>query len=120
METIIGFDRDLLAFEQDANGKYNVMIKREKENYQTGFIFDTIKLLSSYMLLVSQTDSDGNEKYGVIAGVFRNIMYFPCIFDIIKPYKYIDFVQAILGEEIYYIKVSGEIYSKDIFEIRFK
>jgi hypothetical protein len=116
METIIGISDKILSSEQNAEGKYDVMIKRNNINYRTGFIFDTIKVLGEYTLRVSQTDLDGNKKYGVIT-VCRDPMYFPCIFDKIKPYKG-SIVQAISGEEEFFITRFGAIYTKEFMEIR--
>jgi len=116
METITGIFEDRLSSEQNAEGKYDVMIKRKDRNYRTDFIFDTIKLLGEYTLRVSQTDSDGNKKYGVIT-VCSDPMYFPCIFDKIKPYKG-SIVQAFIGEKEYFITRFGQIYNKEFMEIR--
>ena len=116
METIFGISDKILSSEQNAEGKYNVMIKRNNTYYTTGFIFDTIKVLGEYTLRVSQTDLDGNKKYGVIT-VCLDPMYFPCIFDKIKPYKG-SIVQAILGEEEFFITRYGAIYTKEFMEIR--
>lgn len=116
METIIGVSDKKLSSEQNTEGKYDVMIRRKDGNYRTGFIFDTIKLLGEYTLRVSQTDSDGNKKYGVIT-VCTDPMYFPCVFDKIKPYKG-SIVQAISGEEEFFITRFGAIYTKEFMEIR--
>lgn len=116
METITGVFEDRLSSEQNANGKYDVMIKRDKGTFRTGFIFDSIKLMSKFTLRVCQIDPDGNKKFGVIT-VCRDAMYFPCIFDKVKPYKD-EIIQLFIGEEDYYIDRFGHIYSKEFMEIR--
>ena len=56
METITGIFQDRLSSEQNADGKFDVMIKRDKGTYRTGFIFDSIKLMSEYAIRTCQID----------------------------------------------------------------
>jgi hypothetical protein len=119
MELLI--DNNKVSSEQNAEGMYNVMIvQRDKRKFRTGFIFDSIELIGEKALLVSQTDSDGNKKFGLITAGFYT-RYFPCIFDDVKLYKSKrdhDMLQVFIGNEDYYIRESGEVYSKEFLEIR--
>ena len=69
METITGIFQDRLSSEQNADGKFDVMIKRDKGTYRTGFIFDSIKLMSEYAIRTCQIDSEGNKKFGVVTKI---------------------------------------------------
>jgi hypothetical protein len=44
-------------------------------------------------------------------------MYFPCIFDKVKPYKG-EIIQVFIGEEDYYMDRFGQVYTKEFMEIR--
>ena len=116
METITGIFQDRLSSEQNADGKFDVMIKRYKGTYRTGFIFDSIKLMSEFAIRTCQIDPEGNKKFGVVT-VCSNPMYFPCIFDKVKPYKG-QIIQVFIGEEDYYMDRFGQVYTKEFMEIR--
>lgn len=116
METITGISEDRLSFEQNVDGKFDIMIKRDGVFYRTGFIFDSIKLMHEYAICTCQIVSGGNKKYGVIT-VCSDPMYFPCIFDKVKPYKG-DIVQVFLEKEEFFVTLYGSIYSKEFMEIR--
>ena len=60
MEVITGVDDNRLSYEQNAEGKYDIMITHNEKKYRTGFIYDSIKLFNKYQLRVSQSDSEGN------------------------------------------------------------
>ena len=79
MEVITGVNNDKLSFEQNAEGKYDIMITHDKKKYRTGFIYDSIKLFNEYQLRVSQADSEGNKKFGMIA-VCSDEIVLPCSF----------------------------------------
>ncbi len=118
MEVIIGSEDNRLSYEQNAEGKYDVEItsyKKDKQ-YRTGFIFDSIKLMNESLLRVSQTDSEGNKKYGLIAvnGWFQ--IYHLCNFDKIKPFEGYS-VQAYIGEEEYVIDSYGGVYSREFWDM---
>lgn len=118
METIIGVNYDKLSFEQNEEGMFDIMIKHNNNNYRTGFVYDSINLLNQYQLRVSQTDSNGNKKYGLIVVCLRELV-FPCIFDSIKPYKNL-VVKAFIGDEEFYITHQGEVYNSDFWKIYHK
>ena len=116
METITGIFQDRLSSEQNADGKFDVMIKRDKGTYRTGFIFDSIKLMSEFAIRTCQIDPEGNKKFGVVT-VCSEPMYFPCIFDKVKPYKG-QIIQVFIGEEDYYMDRFGQVFTKEFMEIR--
>lgn len=115
MERIIGADDGRLYYEQNAEGMYNIMIKHKGRSYCTGFIYDSFKLLNKYQLRVSQTDSQGRKKYGLIA-VCSDEIVLPCEFDIIKPYE--SWVaQASIENEEYFIDRWGRVYNREFWEL---
>lgn len=117
MEVIIGIYDNKLSFEQNVEGKYNIMItRREGNRYRTGFLFDSIKLFNENQLCVSQTDDRGNKKYGLIVVSLYEI-YLPCIFDKIKPFEK-KVLQAFIGEEEFMIDRSGRVYSREFWNLR--
>ena len=116
MEVITGVWREKLSYEQNAEGKYDIMITHDKKKYRTGFIFDSIKLLNNAHLRVCQTDSKGNKKYGLIA-IHSTEIFLSCIFDKIKPYKG-DVLQAYIGDEEYLINCFGQVYSREFWDMR--
>lgn len=116
METITGIFQDRLSSEQNTEGKFDVMIEHDKKHYRTGFIFDSIKLMNEFTIRTCQIDSEGNKKFGIVA-VCSDAIYFPCIFDKVKPYKG-EIIQVFIGEEDYYINRFGQIYTKEFMEIR--
>ena len=56
------------------------------------------------------------KKFGVVT-VCSDPMYFPCIFDKVKPYKG-QIIQVFIGEEDYYMDRFGQVYTKEFMEIR--
>ncbi|MBQ9671721.1 MAG: hypothetical protein IJV34_02565 [Prevotella sp.] len=116
MELIIGIIHDSLSFEQNEEGKYDIMITHDKKQYRTGFVYDSIKLLNEFQLRVSQTDSEGNRKFGMIAITAHEIVL-PCWFDKIKPYEG-TVAQAFIGDEEYRIDRFGQVYSLKFWKIR--
>ncbi len=116
MEVITGVNDNRLSFEQNAEGKYDIMITHDKKKYRTGFIFDSIKLFNEYQLRVSQTDSEGNKKFGMIA-VCSDEIVLPCCFDKLKPYQG-TVAQAFIGEEEYRINRWGHVYSREFWDMR--
>ena len=119
MKVITGSEDNRLSYEQNAEGKYDVMITSYKKNkrHRTGFIFDSIKLMNEFLLRVSQTDSEGNKKYGLIAVNGWTQIFHPCNFDKIKPFERYS-VQAYIGEEEYVIDCHGSVYSRDFWDMR--
>lgn len=120
MDKVIGSKDDCFFYEQNAEGKYDIMITPrygEGKKYRTGFIFDSVKLMNGYILRVSQTDSEGNKKYGVIVINGYSKMFHPCKFDKIKPYKGVS-VRAYIGEEEYVIDHYGAIESLEFHHLR--
>lgn len=116
MEIIKGIYKDRLSFEQNTNGKYAIFTKFENKNCSSGFIFDSIKLLGEHQLRVSQTDAEGNTKYGAICTCGSEELWLPCVFDKIKPYE-ADVLQAFIGEEEYLIDRWGDVYSRKMWDI---
>lgn len=120
MEVVIGSRQDYFSYEQNAEGKYDIMITppyEKNEKCRTGFFFDSIKLMNEYILRVSQTDSEGNKKFGLIVGNGWFKIYHPCKFDKIKPYKGV-LVQAFIGDEEYLIDHYGNVYSREFYDMR--
>lgn len=117
METIVGSNFNCYSYEQNADGKYDVGIEfpREGTKYRTGFIFDSIKLMNEFLLRVSQTDANGNTKYGVICS--NGDFFIPCIFDKIKPYKDLELL-AYEGEDKYIIDRQFGMFRPDFWDIR--
>ena len=116
MEIITGVYQDRLSFEQDENGKYDVLLNYDDERkYRTGFVYDSIKLLNEYLLRVGQIDSEGSMKYGVIS-VWFDPLILPCWFDIIKPYKG-DVLRGVIGEEEYRINRWGCVSNLELWKI---
>lgn len=116
MEVIItDVNGNKLSYEQNAEGKYNIEIIHHWQVFRTGFIFDSIKLLNKYQLRVSQTDSEGNKKWGMISVCSGPIL--PCCFDKLKPYQ-AKVAQAFIGEEEYRIDSCGRVYSREFWEMR--
>lgn len=123
MEAVIGIDEDKLFYEQNAEGKYDIMIvhkeKYKEKKYRTGFVFDSIKLFNAHHLRVSQTDSEGNTKYGLIAVNHNKEICLPCCFDKIKPYQ--DYVlQAFIGEDEFYIDIWGSVEASQVWKIKYR
>lgn len=118
MKVITGARDNRLSYEQNAEGKYDVMITsyEKTKHHRTGFIFDSIKLMNEFLLRVSQTDSDGNKKFGLIAVNGWSQIYHPCNFDKIKPYKGFS-VQAYIGEEEFIIASDGDVYSREFWDM---
>lgn len=117
MKKIVGNRFDgRLSREQNSEGMFAVMIKRDDSHkqYRTGFIFHSAIILTEWALRVCQKDSDGNMKYGLI--IAENL-FLPCVFDKIKPYKgYI--LQAFIGEERYFIHGREGVYTEEFMDIR--
>jgi len=109
MEEITGIKGDKISFEQNAEGKYDLMIKHDKRYYMTGFIYDSIKLLNDYQLRVSQSDEQGNKKFGLIA-VCSNEVVLSCVFDKLKPYD-ADVAQTFIGDK-YLVDRWGRVYNR--------
>lgn len=118
MEEIIGIDDEKISFEQNAEGKYNLMIKHDKRSYRTGFIYDSIKLLNKYQLRVSQSDEQGNKKFGLIA-VCSHEVVLSCVFDKLKPYDK-EVAQAFIGDKEYLIDSLGRVHNRKFWDMRNK
>ena len=118
MEEITGIRDEKISFEQNAEGKYNLMIKHKKCSYRTGFIYDSIKLLNRYQLRVSQSDEQGNKKFGLIA-VCSDEVVLSCVFDKLKPYD-ADVAQAFIGDKEYLIDSFGRVYNRKFWDMRNK
>lgn len=118
MEEIIGIKDEKISFEQNAEGKYNLMIKHDKRSYRTGFIYDSIKLLNKYQLRVSQSDEQGNKKFGLIA-VCSDEVVLSCVFDKLKPYDE-EVAQAFIGDKEYLIDSFGRVHNRKFWDMRNK
>ena len=116
MEEITGIKGDKISFEQNAEGKYDLMIKHDKRYYMTGFIYDSIKLLNEYQLRVSQSDEQGNKKFGLIAVCLDEVVL-PCVFDNLKPYD-ANVAQAFIGDKEYLIDRWGRVYNRKFWDMR--
>ena len=124
MEVVIGICEDKLFYEQNEEGKYDIMIVHKgnkysdykEKKYRTGFIFDSIKLFNAHHLRVSQTDSEGNTKYGLITVNRDEEICLPCCFDKIKPYQD-NVLQAFIGKDEFYINKWGQVYTSQVWKI---
>jgi hypothetical protein len=119
MEEIIGINDEKISYEQNAEGKYNLAIKHDRRSYRTGFIYDSIKLLNEYQLRVSQSDEQGNKKYGLIAVCGSTQVVLSCMFDKLKPYEQ-EVAQAFIGNKEYLIDRWGRVYNRKFWGIRHK
>ena len=120
-----------LKYEQNEEGMYEISgFYDNGEEFRTGFVFDSVKQWNNPSLFrVSQTDAEGNRKFGLIRDVFGSpngkggIFYTSCIFDKIKPYGsgfQCTILKAYIGEEEFIIRDGiffCSVYKPDFHEI---
>ncbi len=121
-----------LKYEQNEEGMYEISgFYDNGEEFRTGFVFDSVKQWPNHSssFRVSQTDAEGNRKFGLIRDVFwcpngkGGIFYTSCIFDKIKPYGsgfQCSILKAYIGEEEFIIRDNVpfcSVYKPDFHEI---
>lgn len=121
-----------LKYEQNEEGMYEISgFYDNGEEFRTGFVFDSVKQQPhSYTFRVSQTDAEGNRKFGLIRDVWSveedvkgGIFYTSCIFDKIKPYDtgfQRILYKAYIGEEEFIISdhiPHCNVFKPDLYEI---
>lgn len=119
MKVITGVDDNRLSYEQNAEGKYDIKITSydRKNHYRTGFIFDSIELMNPYLLRVSQTDSEGKKKFGLIAVHGWTQIFHPCNFSSINPNSN-STVSAWLEWKQFIIDSYGRIYNENFWRVK--
>lgn len=121
-----------LQCEKNEEGMYELSgFYDNGEEFRTGFVFDSVKQWpkNPFLFRVSQTDAEGNRKFGLIRDVFwfpngkGGIFYTSCIFDKIKPYGsgfQCSLLKAYIGEEEFIIRdgiAFCSVYKPDFHEI---
>lgn len=108
---VVGID-DFIYYLND-EGKY-AFEDTEEDDYRTGFIFDSYKVLNRSLILVSQKKDD-KEFYGIISE-YSHGFFLPCIFEKIKPYDD-EYVKGKMNGEDFYIDKWGKVYTSQLIEL---